>query len=178
MSVGLITPPKKLLQLRWLALLASFARTHTVDDSVQYIEHGENIEDERNTSCCWYKFSELKSRNPRILFNTTEARKPGDTPGARTSRGLPKERDTKSEHISPACNFSFVECRRKYSLSSILTEAGNEQFRPHLNDDRSRCSWVSTHHVVLDFTCVLTHHVVLETSSVQSVLDVCTAADC
>ena len=26
---------------------------------------------------------------------------------------------------------------------------------------------MSTHHVVLDFTCVLTHHVILETSSVK-----------
>ena len=89
-SVGLITPPKKLLQLRWLALLASFARTHTVDDSVQYIEHGENIEDERNTSCCWYKFSELKSRNPRILFN----RGNGSQETRRYTGGQDKQRAT------------------------------------------------------------------------------------
>ena len=70
-------------------------------------------------------------RNPQILFNTAEARQPGETPGARTHKGQPKK---------SGLYFSFVECRRRYSLSSVLTEAGNDQFRPHLDDDTSLCS--------------------------------------
>ena len=61
-----------------------------VDDSVQYIEHGENI-GRKNT--------ESKSRNPRILFNTTEARKPGETPGAKTRNR--KETNSQSTSVRP-----------------------------------------------------------------------------
>ena len=72
--------------------MTSFARTHC--DIVQYIERKRKTRmDEINTGCCCYKFTEFKSRNPQILFNTAEARKPGETLGARTSRGQPKERD-------------------------------------------------------------------------------------
>ena len=66
---------------------------HTVDDSVQYIEHKRKTRrDEINTGCCCYKFTEFKSRNPRILFNTAEARHQRNR-GPGPSRGQPKERD-------------------------------------------------------------------------------------
>ena len=49
--------------------------------------------DEINTDCCCYKFTELKSPNPQILFNPAEVRKPRETLGTKTSRGQLKERD-------------------------------------------------------------------------------------
>ena len=52
-------------------------------------------------------------------------------------------------------------------MSSVLTETGNDQFWPHLDDDTSLCSCVLTHHVVLVFARMLTRHVVLETSHVK-----------
>ena len=77
-----------------VACSAGKLHVHTVDDSVQYIEHKRKTRrDEINTGCCCYKITEFKSRNPRILFNAAEAMKPEETPGARTSREQPKERD-------------------------------------------------------------------------------------
>ena len=74
--------------------------------------------DEINTGCCCYKFTELKSRNPRILFNTTDARKPGETRGARTRKGQPKEGDKESEHINPACN--LLLCRMQKEVLEVF----------------------------------------------------------
>ena len=85
-SVGVITLRKNLLQLMWLALLASL-HVHTVDD----IEHGENIG---------------RKKRRLLLLNTTEARKPEETLGSQdTQKGQPKEGNKQSVHISPACKF-------------------------------------------------------------------------
>ena len=48
---------------------------HTVDDNVQYIEHGEQRTKETQAVD---DINSLNSKtwNPRILFNTAEARKP------------------------------------------------------------------------------------------------------
>ena len=81
MSVGVITAKQS--ATTEVACSVGKLHVHTVDDSVQYIEQKRKI----------YKFTELKSRNPRILFNPAEVGKPRETTGTKTSRGQPKERD-------------------------------------------------------------------------------------
>ena len=122
-----------------------------------------------NTGCCWYKFSEFKSLESSDSVQHNEGnQETRRNRRARTRKQATKERGQVSELISPACWFPpFLDCRRRYSISSILAEAGNVQSRPRFNDNPSHCSCVSTHHIVLECTWVLTHHVVLETPSVK-----------
>ena len=76
--------------------------------------------------CCWYKFSKFKSRNPQILLNTTEARKPGETPWCKDTELLPGHHGNQDSHptstfTSTVANGSWDRCRMALFALSLST---------------------------------------------------------